>query len=218
MFRFINQILSNFFRSVADYLPNFFGGVIILCIGLVLSSILKRLLLSIFKFFRLSGLLERTRLMKQAEVAVWEEMLTEILRWTVIILFLIPTLEVWGLSRATSVLNQFLFYLPNVIIAVIIGFIGIIISNMTADVFRHGIRNLHSSTANTLAMAAKGLIIFFTVLVVLNQLGVAQDLIRILFTGIVAMVALAGGLAFGLGGQTVAREILQEAVKKLKQK
>lgn len=215
MFTIINSILLNFFRSVANYLPNFFGGVLIISIGLVLSSILKRLLLSIFKFFRLASMLEKTKLMKKNEVAVWEEVLTEVLRWTLIILFLIPTLEVLGLSRATSVLNQFLFYLPNVIVAVVIGFIGIIISNMTAEIVR---TSLHTSSAATLAIITKGIIIFFTILVVLNQLGVAQDLIKILFTGIVAMVALAGGLAFGLGGKEVARDILESAVKKLKQK
>lgn len=217
MFAFINSILVNFFRSIANYLPNLFGGLLIFSIGLVFSSILKRLLLSIFKFFRLAGLLEKTKLMKQNEVIVWQEILVEVLRWTLIILFLIPTLEVWGLSRATSVINQFLFYLPNVIVAVIIGFFGIIISNMTAEIVK-STQSLHSSSAHTLAMLTKSFIIFFTVLVVMNQLGVAQDLIRILFTGIVAMVAIAGGLAFGLGGKEVARDILQEAVKKLKQK
>jgi len=53
-------------------------------------------------------------------------------------------------------------------------------------------------------------------LVVLNQLGVAQDLIRILFTGIVVMLSLAGGLAFGLGGKESAKEILDELKSKLK--
>lgn len=217
MFGFINSVVINFFRSVGNYLPNFFGGLFIFCIGLVLASILKRLLLSIFKFFRLAGILEKTKLMKKHEVIIWEEVLVEVLRWTLIILFLIPTLEVWGLSRATSVINQFLFYLPNVIIAVVIGFFGIIISNMMVEVVKSA-QGVHSSTANTLAMVTKGVIIFFTILVVMNQLGVAQDLIRILFTGIIAMAALAGGLAFGLGGREVARDILEEAVKKLKQK
>jgi uncharacterized membrane protein len=113
------------------------------------------------------------------------------------------------------VLNQFLFYIPNIIVAVIIGFIGIIISNMVAEIVRTSLR---SPSADTLAIIAKSLIIFFVVLVVLNQLGVAQDLIKILFTGIVAMVAIAGGLAFGLGGKDVAEDLLQSLVKKLKQK
>jgi hypothetical protein len=59
------------------------------------------------------------------------------------------------------------------------------------------------------------MVLFFTALVVLNQLGVAQDLIRILFTGIVAMFVLAFGLAFGLGGKDLAKEILEEIKKSL---
>jgi hypothetical protein len=69
--------------------------------------------------------------------------------------------------------------------------------------------------AGTLSAFAKSTIIFFTVLVMMNQLGVAQDLIRIFFTGLVAMVAIAGGLAFGLGGKDTAKEILENLRKKL---
>ncbi len=132
------------------------------------------------------------------------------------VLFLIPTLEVWGLSRATAVLNQFLFYLPNVIVAVVIAFIGLLASNLTADLVRHSIRTIGSTSANAIAVSAKGAIIFFTVLVVLNQLGVAQDLIRILFTGIIAMLTIAGGLAFGLGGKDIAKDCLEELRKRIK--
>jgi hypothetical protein len=52
-------------------------------------------------------------------------------------------------------------------------------------------------------------------LIVLNQLGIASDLIQILFTGIVAMVSLAGGLAFGLGGKDAAKDIIEKFRKKL---
>ena len=66
------------------------------------------------------------------------------------------------------------------------------------------------------ATAAQWTINGFVILAVLNQLGVASDLIRILFTGIVAMVALAGGIAFGLGGQKNAQDILDGIRKRLK--
>ena len=56
---------------------------------------------------------------------------------------------------------------------------------------------------------AKFAIYFFTSLIILTQLGVAADLVKILFTGIVAMVALSVGLAFGLGGQEEAKNILK---------
>lgn len=197
-------------------MPNFFGGLIILLIGLVLAGLLKRILLSLFSFFKLSFLLQKTQLMSKNEVKVWEEVLAEILRWTVVILFLIPTLEVWGLSRATVVLNQFLFYLPNVIAAVVIGFVGLLVSNLVSDLVRHSFATMGATSANTLAVSTKWVIVFFTVLIVLNQLGVAQDLIRILLTGIVAMLAIAGGLAFGLGGKELAKDFLEELRSKLK--
>ncbi|MBI2641308.1 hypothetical protein HYW87_01790 [Candidatus Roizmanbacteria bacterium] len=215
MLELVNNVVWNFLQRLFNYFPNLLSGIIILVVGLVLSGILKRVLLSVFSFIRLDVLLHRMRLLDKNEVHIWEEVLAEVLRWTVVILFLIPTLEVLGLSRATIVLNQFLLYLPNVIVAVVIAFVGIIASNLGADLIRHSVRTIGATSANTLAVFTKWLISFFTILVVLNQLGVAQDLIRILFTGIIAMVAIAGGLAFGLGGQGLAKDILEELRKNL---
>lgn len=216
MFPLINNIILDFLQRLFDFLPNFFTGLGILIIGLLLSSLLKRTLISILVFARVDAVLEKMRLMKSTEVKIWLEVLSEILKWTVVILFLIPTLEVWNLSRATLVINQFLFYLPNVLVAVILGFIGLLASNLGYDLVKHSVKTIGSTSANTLSVFTKWLIIFFTVLVVLNQLGVAQDLVRILFTGIVVMLALAGGLAFGLGGKDIAREMLEELRNKFK--
>ncbi|MBI4225581.1 hypothetical protein HY612_00540 [Candidatus Roizmanbacteria bacterium] len=216
MLDLVNTILGNFLQKVLNFLPNFFAGLAVLTVGLILSSLLKQALLSIFRFVRLDAILEKTRLMSRAEVKIWQEVLAEILRWTVIILFLIPTLEVWNLSRATLVINQFLFYLPNVLVAVVIIFVGLIASNLGHDLVKHSLKSIGTTYANSLSVFTKWLVVFFTILVVLNQLGVAQDLVRILFTGIVVMLALAGGLAFGLGGKDIAKEILQELRNKFK--
>ena len=182
MFQAVNEIFSSFFQKVASYLPNFFGGLFILFIGIFLSSILRRILLTLFSFFRLQSILEKTRLMSRQEVKMWEEVFAEILRWTVIVLFLVPTLEVLQLNRATVILNQLLLYIPNIIVAVIIGFIGLITANLIADLVKHSISSLNAKSGTTFAIIAKWLTIFFTTLIVLNQLGVAQDLVRILFT------------------------------------
>lgn len=216
MLELINDIIVSAFQKVLNYLPAFFGGLLILIIGMVISSILKRILGSLFSFFRIDDLFHKAKLVSKDEVKIWEKVLSELLKWTALILFLIPTLEIWGLPQATAVLNQFLFYLPNVIVSVVIGFVGLIASNLGADLVRHSVKTLGSTSGNTLAVFTKWTVMFFTVLIVLNQLGVAQDLIRILFTGIVVMLALAGGLAFGLGGQIAAKEVIEEWRMKLK--
>lgn len=217
MFNTTNDVIIQFWQKFINYIPDFFAGLVILFIGLFVSVLLKKILLTLFTFFRVDALLNKTRLITQKEVRLWEEILAELLRWTIIILFLVPTLEAWGLSKATSVLNQFLFYIPNIIVAVVIGFVGIIVSNLISDVVKNSVKSLGQSSANTLAVFSRSTVLFFIILVMLNQLGVAQDLIRIFFTGLIAMLALAGGLAFGLGGRDSAKEIIEELRKKIKQ-
>lgn len=216
MISLVNGIVVQFWTRFVNFLPNLLGGLLILIVGLIIADILKRVLLSVFSFFKLERVFQDSKLMDKGEVRLWEEVLVELLRWTIVVLFLIPTLEVWGLSRATTVLNEFVLYLPNVIVAVIIGFVGLVSSNLVSDLVKRAVKTMGSSTANTLAVFTKATIVFFTALVVLNQLGVAQDLVRILFTGIVGMLAIAGGLAFGLGGRDMAKDVLEELKKKIK--
>ena len=215
MFDSTNFVLVQFWSKFVNYLPDFFGGLLIVISGYVVAIILKKLLLAILSFSRIDSILNKTKLISTREVRLWEAVLAELVKWTVIILFLIPTLETWGLSRATEVLNQFVFYIPNVIVAVIIGFVGIVVSNLSADVVRQGSKSAGDSASGSLAIFARSTILFFTILIMLNQLGVAQDLIRIFFTGLITMLAIAGGLAFGLGGKDHARELLDELKKKL---
>lgn len=215
MFEVVNEIVITFFRRIIAYAPNFFGGLFILFLGFFLSSLLRKVLLTLFSFFKLEVILQRTRLMSRHEVKMWEEVFAEVLRWTVVILFLVPTLEVLQLNRATIILNELLLYIPNIIVAVVIGFVGLITANLISDVVKNSLGTIGASSATTFALIAKWLTIFFTVLIVLNQLGVAQDLVRILFTGIVAMIALAGGLAFGLGGKETARKVLEGLTKRI---
>jgi hypothetical protein len=215
MFDSTNFVLVQFWSKLINYLPDFFGGLLIIITGYIVAIILKKVLLTILAFTRIDSILNKTKLISLRDVRLWEAVLAELVKWTVIILFLIPTLETWGLSQATQVLNQFVLYIPNVIVAVIIGFVGIVVSNLTSDVVRQGSKSAGESASSSLGVFARSTILFFTVLIMLNQLGVAQDLIRIFFTGIVAMLAIAGGLAFGLGGKDHARDLIDEIKKKL---
>jgi len=216
MFETTNDVLVRFWMKFTNFLPDFFAGLLILLTGIIVSSLVRKIFITLLSFFRVDTLLNKTRLITQKEVKLWEEILAEMIKWTLIIVFLIPTLETWGLSRATVVLNQFLFYIPNVIVAVIIGFVGIVIANLAEDVVKNSVKSVGDSASSTLAIFSKSTILFFTVLIILNQLRVAQDLIRIFFTGVVAMLALAGGIAFGLGGKDSAQKFLEEMEKRLK--
>ena len=210
------DVMSSFYKQTLAYLPNFFYGLLVLILGILLSGLVKQLFKSLVGLLRLSKILKTAKLGTEKNIKIWIEVLGELLKWVTIILFLVPTVEVWGLSRMVEVLNSLLFYLPNVIVAVIIGLVGYVVANLTFDIVENSVKSFQGKVSKTVASGARYSILVFTALVVLNQLGVAQDLIRILFTGIVFMIALAGGLAFGLGGKEFAQDILKGLSKSLK--
>jgi len=93
--------------------------------------------------------------------------------------------------------------------------IGFVLAKLSHDLILASMKGVDNQTAVTVASIARWVVNVFVVLIVLNQLGVASDLIRILFTGVVAMLAIAGGIAFGLGGQKAAQEVVEGIKKRL---
>lgn len=200
----INQALN----AAARFIPSLIAGIIIILIGIILASIVKRLIIELLNALKVEEFLHKYGVPQRRDFS-WTNLLAEIVRWFIIIIFLLPAADMWGLNRVSQVLNEFLLYLPNVFVAAIIGLVGLVFARLAYDIVYASARDLFQDSARLIASAVRWAIIVFVVLAVLSQLGVAEDLIRILFTGFVAMIALAGGLAFGLGGQDTARSVLE---------
>lgn len=201
--------------ALVNFIPRLIAGLIVIIIGLIVAEILKGAVEGLLRLVQLEKVLKRYGVPEGRGGLSWSNVLAEITRWFVVILFLIPTVDIWGIPRVTEVLNEVLLYLPNVLVAAIIAVLGMVIANLAHDVVMTSVRGVSIQTASTAAMVTRWAIILFVALAVLTQLGIAADLVRILFTGIVAMIAIAGGIAFGLGGQGQAREVLDELKKKL---
>lgn len=210
----ISSLNQGLFTVLAS-LPSLLAGLIILLIGIILASIVRKLVVSLLTALRVETYLKQYGIAEGKEIS-WTVILSEIARWAVIILFLIPTADVWRLPQITTILNTFLLYLPNVFVAAIIGLVGLVLARIASDLVLASTKGLSHDASKTMSSSTRVAITIFVLLAVLNQLGVAQDLIRILFTGFVAMIALAGGIAFGLGGKDAARELLESFKKKAK--
>lgn len=204
------------FMAAATFVPNLVAGIVILLIGIILGSIVKRLVLELFNTLKIEAFLRKYGVPEAKKEFTWSNLLAEIVRWFVIVIFLIPTADVWGLPQITRVLDTFLLYLPNVFVAAIIALVGMVFARLAHDLVLASTREITADASQAIASITRWAITIFVMLAVLNQLGVAQDLIRILFTGFVAMIALAGGIAFGLGGQDTARTLLETLRKRLK--
>ncbi len=213
----LGATLNSVISSVGVFVPRFISGLIVLLIGIVVASFLKQLLLQLFRIIKLDQFLDKYSLAapKTKEKVNWAQILAELARWFIIILFLIPTVDAWGLGRFVEVLNELLNFLPRVFISVLLLIVGIVISKLVYDLLLASVGGVSKEAVKTVAQVGRWSVLVFVFLVVLNQLGIASDLIRILFAGIVGMTALAGGLAFGLGGKDIARELLGRIIKKI---
>ena len=215
----VNGVLLNTLNgsvaTIISFIPRFLSGFIILLIGIIIATFLRQLVRELLKFVKFERFLKKYGVPESKEAADWSTILSEIVRWFIIIVFLVPTAQVWGLGRFVDVLNNLLLYLPNVFIAVLLLLVGFVVSKLVYDLLMASVRGLSKDSAKSIAMVGRWAVLIFVFLVVLNQLGIASDLIRILFAGIVAMVALAGGLSFGLGGKETARDIIERLRKRL---
>jgi hypothetical protein len=138
-----------------------------------------------------------------------------IVKWFFIIVSLVAATDILGWDEVTKFLAEVVLYLPNVIIAVIILLVGILVANFTRHVVKSAVEAAHLASADFLAGVSRWSIFIFSLMAALVQLQIAPELIRTLFTGIVAMLALAGGLAFGLGGRDQATQFLRKLKKEI---
>jgi len=217
----LNPLQDIWYRFVI-FLPNLVGALLILLIGWIVAVGLDRLVVQILKQLKLDSALNKlgaNNLFKKAG-ANFEasDFIGALVKWTVLLVSFLAAADVLGLSKITDFLNQILNYIPNIFVAVFILMLGVLAANFFAHVIRGAVGAARLRTANFLAAVTKWIIWIFSILVALNQLGIAASIIDRLVTAIFLMIALAGGLAFGLGGQKAASHTLEELQKDMKHK
>jgi len=116
--------------------------------------------------------------------------------------------DILGLTQVTAFLQVVLQYLPNVIVAALILLVGAMFAEFMQRLVRASVDAAGMMSAGFLGSIAKWSILIFALFAALDQLGVARSFIITLLQGFVAMLAIAGGLAFGLGGQNAARDFV----------
>lgn len=213
----VSSVVLNSLVTFINFIPLLIGGLIILIVGLVVAAIAYRVVFGVLKAVKLEKFLAKYRIVEIEGAEIdWSEILAELTRWIIIIIFLVPTLQAWRLDAFNAVLTRVLLYIPNVIVAVLLAIVGLVIARLAFRLAYGASRSLGKEMSHTAALLAQWSIIVFVGFLVLHQLGVAQELLRILFGGLVAMVAIAGGLAFGLGGQATARSVLESLWERFK--
>jgi len=209
-------------NRVIGFIPELVAAVVILIVGWAVGILMDRLFDRVLRSVGLQDLFDRIRLeelIKKSGVSLdTTALIGRLVKWVVLLIAFLAAADVLGLNQVADFFNQILAYVPNVAVAAAILVIASILAGFLAEVVKGSLRAGRLGYANFLGEVVRWAIWIFAVLVALYQLGVAAPLIATIFTGLVAMMAIAGGLAFGLGGQDQAREVLESLRECLKDK
>jgi small-conductance mechanosensitive channel len=206
--------LQGLWLGFISFVPSLLVAVIVFIIGWVVADVVGKALKQVIDALKVDKLFASAGAEQALSRAGFKlsvgGFLGEIVRWFIIIVFLMTSLEVIGLSQVNSFLRDVvLTYIPQVVIAALILLVASVLADAAARVVSGAAKatNVHASAL--LANVAKYSIWIFAFIVALAQLGIAPQFMQILFTGLVAGLALAGGLAFGLGGKDAAARTIE---------
>jgi len=206
--------LQNLWMQMVNWLPSFIGAVLIFLVGLIVAAGLASLAEKLIAVARLDSLLRRLGLeeyLKRANVELNSgHFLGQIVYWFLVLAFLLAASDILGFFALSSFLRDVLLYIPNLVIAVLIMVVAVVVGNLARHLVRASVLGARLHAAKFLSSAAWWSVVVFGMLAALVQLGIAVSIINTVITGLIAMLALAGGLAFGLGGKEYAAHLLGE--------
>jgi hypothetical protein len=188
------------------------GFLVILIVGLIIAWAVSKALTFLLRkigFDRMANRVGLTRLEQRMNIRLDPAgVLGKVVYWFILLIFLIPAADALGVPAVSNILNTLVAYIPNVFVAVLVLFLGALFATFVADIVRGAVASARIGNPNVFAGIARWSIIGFAVLVALEQLQITPSLINELFGAVVAAVAIAFALAFGLGGQDTARRWL----------
>lgn len=205
--------LQQVWTSVAAFLPLLVGALVVFIIGWVVAVALGKLVEQVVRALRVDTLLAKLDFEHTMARAGWRlnagGFVGGLVKWFLIVVFLLASVNILGLTQVSGFLRDVLLYIPNVVVAALI----LIIAALVADVVERLVRGSVQAAGHSGSLAgvvARWSIWVFAFVAVLLQLGIATALVQTLVTGLVASLALAFGLAFGLGGKDTAAAFLEK--------
>jgi len=218
-----NESLLNLWYGFMNFVPSLLGALIIFIIGWIIGSIVGKAIAQLLSAVKLDKLFESAGaedLMSRAGLKLNASgFIGSIVKWFIVVVFLMASLQIIGLTQVNSFLSEaVLFYLPKVIIAAFVLIIATVIADATRKLIQASAKAANISSANMLGSVARYAILIFAITIALSELGIATYFMQVLFMGLIVMLAIAGGLAFGLGGKEAAARAIEHVSKDMSSK
>jgi len=212
-----SDVLTLSFQSlwvnVISYLPYIFIALIIFLAGWVTGAVLGEWVEKIIKTLKVDKLLSQVGLNDVVEKAGYHlnsgAFFGGLVKWFIILAFLMASVEILGLSQVSAFLQQVIAYVPNIVVAALILIIGAFFADFLGRLVVASANASGVKSSRMIGTVIRWAIWIFAFMAALSQLGIAAFLFQTLWTGVIAALALAFGLALGLGGKDAAAHAIE---------
>lgn len=205
--------LQDLYSRTLTYLPNLVAAIIVVILGWLLAIFLSKLVQKLLELIKIDQLANQLGLenlssrvgkkLSLAALGAW------LVKWFFFLGSFIAAADILGLAGVSSFLySDVLTYAGHVVVAMAILLLGILAANFFSNLVRATVKASGLHNGESLGAITKWAIVVFTAITALSQLQIATSFLQDLFRAIVAMLAIAGGLAFGLGGKDHAKKAL----------
>jgi hypothetical protein len=206
---------------IVGVIPRIIGFLIILLVGWFIASVIGGIVTALLRAVRFNDLSDRagfTGFVRNMGIRNDPaSVLAEVVKWFVRLIVLIVAFDSLGLTAVSVVFAQILAWLPNLAVALVVIIIGGLIANVVADLVRGSTASAGLGNPDLLSSLGRALVWGFTIIVAIDQIGIATSLVNALFTAFVGAIALALGLAFGLGGRDTAAQIWHDGYQRTRE-
>lgn len=211
------QDLSN---AVIGFIPNLVLAIVIFLAGWVVASLIGNLVDRVVKTLKVDDVLHSAGVGSLLHKAGFKldsgKFLGMLVEWFVVVVFLIAAFDVLKLDTVNMFLTEVVVtYLPQVIVAALILIVAGVIAEASNKVVSGGARAAGLRSANLAGSVAKWAVWVFAIIVALSQLGIAQFYLQTFFQYAMVAIAIAAGLAFGLGGQDAAAQVIDKTRREI---
>lgn len=208
----LGQAWTEFARALAHLLPRLLTVLIIAIVGWVIAYLIKvglRSLLRLVKFDRLSERAGASQLLNTAALPAPSELLSQLVFWIVWLSIGLAGVSFLGITVLQQDISGILHFLPRLLVAILIAFLGLLVANFFARAALLAAVNSDLPSPHVLSDVVKVIIVVLTVSMAFEELGLAERTILIAFSIVFGGLMLGLAIAFGLGGRDLARQFLE---------
>jgi hypothetical protein len=196
------------------FVPRLILALFILLVGWMLAKAIRLLVVKALRAINFYVLTDRAgidRFLSQGGIRMDTiGILGTLIYWLVVLASVMIAFNSLGLTNVTELVGRVALFIPKVIVAVLILALGAYFARFIENTILAYSRNIGLEDAEFLGRFARYAVLVFVVMIALEQVDVASELVRQSFLIILAGVVFALALAFGLGAQYRVSELLDK--------